>query len=125
LKESLEEFVNKEPIREVVSDILVNDKYAKKEQHGTILHAATSMYPNNLVRGPLPEKRGDDLKHKIDKKILELQPHEFQDRVDKFDKNPTFKNFANLPPSTPVSWKETKSGSGKYVVDQPQQVILI
>lgn len=126
-REQLENYLNNEHFQGLIGYMLDKNR-VKDDQHGTLVKAAVSFNPNNLVRGPLPKHRENDPDSGFDTEIVNAQPSKVKDAVTDAYKTRKFEDFTNLPHPEPVSWKQ--NSENKYfipetTIDQPQQVILI
>jgi hypothetical protein len=125
----LGEFVNQPHIEDVIGSLIDRENPIEKHKHGELLYSATSWNPHNLVRGPEPKYRADDPGSNIDEKILDRQSDEYKECFKSFiNKNQTFDDFVNLPPTKPVEWStlstEHPEHPGKYVVQVTLKYIL-
>lgn len=120
LKESLEEYINQDHIKNVIVDAKFEN--IRKDLHGRLLHAALSNNPHNFVRGPEPKDRAFDPRDGIDQEILNQQTDGYKRAAEPFVKNdparpPTIDDYGNLPRPQPVPVTR-RSENGKSVVNE-------
>ncbi|CAG0894755.1 unnamed protein product, partial [Cyprideis torosa] len=133
----VEELINRAPVKSVIENLLDGEGKLKKpdENLKPLLTGAVAWNPNNIVRGPDPKIRARDPEHQtrqpgelnIDKEIKESQPPEYQEAVERYEKDPSFENFAAVPPLRPVQWGITNKDNKnrKYGITSPDTQVCV
>ena len=124
----MEEYVNNPHIKKVIKPLLapdqVNNQVVGKVQHGKIIHGSISGNPNNMVRGPAPQRRDDDPGMYLDRSLLQVQSDTFKTAVKPFDnqnttEKPTLQEFGNIPPACPVVFEQRGDKFGVKEAHEP------
>jgi hypothetical protein len=122
-KKVLENFLNKDHVKNVIINRGLINKTGPGCNHGKLIHAAVVNNPNNLVYGPGYDTNGKALRGKEpgnnkDTEILEKQTDDYKKSNENYEKDKSLKTFGELPPTTPVNFKQytgTPKEKGKII----------
>ena len=110
--EILEIHLNQPVVKQIVTEILNQNDLG--HNHGKIIHASYTHFPNNLINGPHQSHRGDNGKANVDTALLNEQSSEFKDKVKKFIEPGSTKDklvaFTALPDTKSVKFKKYENG---------------